>query len=54
VTYRPVVLGGLSGNERIVESGLSGGDRIVVNGLQRIRPGVVVDPQVQENVASVK
>ena len=54
VTYRPVVLGSLSGNERIVESGLSGGDRIVVNGLQRIRPGVLVDPQMQENVASVK
>ena len=54
VTYRPVVLGSLSGNERVVESGLSGGDRIVVNGLQRVRPGVVVDPQVQENVASVK
>lgn len=54
VTYRPIVLGSLSGNERVVESGLSGGDRIVVNGLQRIRPGVVVDPQAQENVASVK
>jgi multidrug efflux system membrane fusion protein len=54
VTYRPVVLGSLSGNERIVESGLSGGDRIVVKGLQRIRPGVLVDPQMQENVASVK
>lgn len=45
VTYRPVVLGGLSGNERIVESGLSGGDRIVVNGLQRIRPGALVAPK---------
>lgn len=54
VTYRPIVLGSLSGNERVVESGLAGGDRIVVNGLQRIRPGVVVDPQMQENMASAK
>jgi multidrug efflux system membrane fusion protein len=54
VTYRPVVLGSLSGGERVVESGLASGDKVVVNGLQRIRPGSLVDPQVQENVASVK
>lgn len=54
VAYRPVVLGSLSGGERVVESGLAAGDKVVVNGLQRIRPGAVVDPQVQENVASVK
>ncbi|UNK40913.1 efflux RND transporter periplasmic adaptor subunit (plasmid) [Shinella sp. H4-D48] len=54
VTYRPVVLGSLSGNERIVESGLADGDKVVVNGLQRVRPGVVVDPQEQESVAAVK
>ncbi|MEO9339818.1 efflux RND transporter periplasmic adaptor subunit [Mesorhizobium sp. SB112] len=54
VAYRPVVLGSLSGNERIVESGLNAGDQIVVNGLQRIRAGAVVDPQVQEAVAAVK
>ena len=54
VTYRPIVLGSLSGGERIVESGLANGDKVVVNGLQRVRPGVVVDPQEQETVASVK
>jgi multidrug efflux system membrane fusion protein len=54
IAYRPVVLGSISGGERIVESGLAEGDRIVVNGLQRVRPGAVVDPQTQENVASVK
>lgn len=54
VAYRPVVLGSLSAGERVVESGLSAGDKVVVNGLQRIRPGAVVDPQAQENVASVK
>ena len=54
VAYRPIVLGSLSGSERIVESGLANGDKVVVNGLQRVRPGVVVDPQEQESVASVK
>ncbi|MGD9481533.1 efflux RND transporter periplasmic adaptor subunit [Shinella sp. G-2] len=54
VTYRPIVLGSLSNGERIVESGLADGDKVVVNGLQRVRPGVVVDPQEQESVASVK
>jgi multidrug efflux system membrane fusion protein len=54
VTYRPVVLGSLSEGERVVESGLASGDKVVVNGLQRIRPGAVVDPQVEENVAAVK
>jgi multidrug efflux system membrane fusion protein len=54
VAYRPVVLGSSTGGERIVVSGLSAGDRIVVNGLQRIRPGAVVDPQMQEKVAAAK
>ena len=54
VAYRPVVLGRLAGGERIVESGLASGDRIIVNGLQRVRPGALVDPQMQENLASAK
>ncbi|MFB2552441.1 efflux RND transporter periplasmic adaptor subunit [Ensifer soli] len=54
VAYRPVVIGSGSGGERIVESGLAAGDRIVVNGLQRIRPGAVVDPQIEDKVASAK
>ena len=45
VTYRPIVLGSLSGGERIVESGLANGDKVVVNGLQRVRPGALVAPE---------
>lgn len=54
VSYRPVVVGASAEGERIIESGLAAGDRIVVNGLQRVSPGAVVAPQVEEKVASVK
>ena len=40
--------------QRVVESGLKAGDKIVVNGLQRIRPGAIVAPELEEKVASVK
>ncbi|MCF3640414.1 efflux RND transporter periplasmic adaptor subunit [Rhizobium sp. TRM95111] len=51
VNYRQVQLGASVDGLRIVEEGLSPGDRIVVNGLQRIRAGVVVDPQTEVAVA---
>jgi multidrug efflux system membrane fusion protein len=47
VNYRQVQLGASVDGQRIVEKGLTAGDRIVVNGLQRVRPGVVVDPQTE-------
>lgn len=45
VAYRQVKLGASVEGLRIVESGLAPGERIVVNGLQRVRAGVLVDPQ---------
>lgn len=53
VAYRPVELGGSADGERIVVSGLADGDKVIVNGLQRVRPGVLVDPQTKEAVAAV-
>ncbi|MDF1632641.1 efflux RND transporter periplasmic adaptor subunit [Mycoplana sp. MJR14] len=47
VNYRQVQLGASVEGMRIVEKGLSPGDRIIVNGLQRVRAGVVVDPQTE-------
>ncbi len=44
IEYRPVVLGPKVENLRIVRDGLTAGETIVVNGLQRVRPGVTVDP----------
>ena len=54
VVYRPVQLGTTAEGQRVVESGLKAGDKIVVNGLQRIRPGAVVAPQLEEKVAAAK
>ena len=45
VQYRPVVLGPLVNGKRVVRSGLRPGEQIVVNGLQRVRPGMPVQPQ---------
>lgn len=52
VSARQVQLGGTVDGMRIVEGGLNPGDRVVVNGLQRIRPGAVVDPQTEEQLAN--
>lgn len=43
--YRAVKLGGAVEDKRVVQSGLQPGDRVIVNGLQRVRPGMTVEPQ---------
>ncbi|MDB6168352.1 MAG: rane protein [Verrucomicrobia bacterium] len=43
--YRTVKLGGSVEGMRVVRSGLNPGDKIIVNGLQRVRPGMTVDPE---------
>jgi multidrug efflux system membrane fusion protein len=52
VSYRQVQLGSLFDGQRVIEGGLTAGEKIVVNGLQRIRPGAVVAPQMEEKVAT--
>jgi multidrug efflux system membrane fusion protein len=44
--YREVFLGPSVEGMRVVVSGLQAGERIVVNGLQRVRPGVLLAPQM--------
>lgn len=44
LVHRPVWLGERRGDERIVVQGLSAGETIVVQGLQRVRPGMTVQP----------
>jgi len=48
IAYRAVTLGPIVDGLRVVRSGLEDGDLVVVNGLQRVRPGVKVDPVRQE------
>jgi len=43
-SYRTVTLGGTVEGKRVVKDGLHAGDQVIVNGLQRVRPGMVVDP----------
>jgi RND family efflux transporter MFP subunit len=45
VEYRPVKLGALHGDLRVITEGVAPGEWVVVNGLQRVRPGVTVAPQ---------
>lgn len=42
--YRPVTLGEKTGGLRIIKTGLKPAEQVVVNGLQRVRPGVVIEP----------
>ncbi|TMJ11939.1 MAG: efflux RND transporter periplasmic adaptor subunit [Alphaproteobacteria bacterium] len=46
VIARPVELGPLTGNLRVVRSGLAPNERIIIAGLQRARPGQKVIPRV--------
>lgn len=45
VAIRPVVLGPLFRNLRVVRSGLAPQDRVIINGIQRARPGQTVAPK---------
>lgn len=44
LVHRQVSLGERRGAERLVLAGLAAGESIVVNGLQRVRPGMTVQP----------
>jgi membrane fusion protein (multidrug efflux system) len=44
IQIRQITLGPVTGNEVVVESGLEAGDSLVVEGLQKIRPGMTVNP----------
>jgi len=43
--FRPVILGPIVDDLRVVRSGISSGDRVIISGLQRARPGSKVTPQ---------
>lgn len=52
VEYRALELGPIINGKRVVRDGLKPGDQIVVNGLQRVRPGMPVQPQLAESGAT--
>lgn len=51
VQVRPVEIGPLEGDRRVIKSGLKPDDVVVVNGLMRVRPGVKVTPQEEKPAA---
>jgi membrane fusion protein (multidrug efflux system) len=48
VTLRPVTLGKLAGNLRIIDSGVSPGERVVTEGVQKVSDGMEVAPKLAE------
>ena len=48
VEYRRVQIGSLHGTLRVIESGVAEADRVVLEGLQRIQPGIAVQPKDAE------
>jgi membrane fusion protein (multidrug efflux system) len=44
VAYRPVKVGPIVGQLRVIEEGLKAGEKVVIEGVQRIRPDAVVAP----------
>jgi RND family efflux transporter MFP subunit len=51
IEYRRVKVGPLRDGLRAVEQGLAENDRVVVSGLQRVRPGMKVEPKPAERQA---
>src|SRR5262249_15488784 len=45
IEIRPIKVGERSGDMFIVEEGLKAGETVVVEGIQRLKPGVVSNPQ---------
>ncbi|HEY0944786.1 MAG TPA: efflux RND transporter periplasmic adaptor subunit [Opitutaceae bacterium] len=46
VAYRSIKLGPSLEGQRVVRDGLKAGEQIIVNGVQRVRPGMTVDPEL--------
>jgi RND family efflux transporter MFP subunit len=46
--YRRLQVGPQHGQLRVVEKGVEPGERLIVSGLQRVRPGVKVEPKEEE------
>jgi RND family efflux transporter MFP subunit len=52
VVSRPIRVGTLHDGLRVIENGVEAGEQVIVNGLQRVRPGVVVEPKLTDMPAS--
>ena len=48
VAYRPVKIGESMDGKRVITSGLKEGEKVITEGIIRLRPGMPVDPQVEQ------
>lgn len=53
LVYREVVLGAGINGHRVVTSGIEPGEKIVIDGMMKLRPDMVVEPQIQASAAAV-
>ena len=44
VSVKEITLGPKTGNDVVVESGLGAGETVIVEGIQKVRPGMIVEP----------
>lgn len=51
VGYRPVTLGASVAGQREIRDGLQPGDKVVIDGLHKLRPDMVVAPQLADSAA---
>ena len=54
VELRPVKTGQRKGTEIAVEDGLTAGESIIVEGIQKVRPGMTVNPVSAQKSAAAK
>ena len=52
VTYRRVETGMLQDGLRVIEKGLAANERVVLSGLQRIRPGIKIEPKMAAEMSA--
>ena len=52
VTYRRVEIGMLQDGLRVIQKGLAANERVVVRGLQRIRPGIKIEPKMAAEMSA--
>jgi multidrug efflux system membrane fusion protein len=53
VEYRVITIGESMNGQRVVTSGLNDGDKVIVEGIIRIRPGMPVAPQSNEQAVAL-
>jgi membrane fusion protein, multidrug efflux system len=48
---RPVKVGPRVGTDWVIEDGLEAGQQVIIQGIQKVRPGVIVQPKPSQTAA---